>query len=142
MKVIFLDFDGVMNPENNYKPDCVFSKSAVKNLNKLLAEAPDAKIVVSSAWRHKGLEFVKDTLSKNGIDSERVTDITDLVHRNDRGHHIERYLKDHKEIKQFVILDDRNDMDKVLDHLVKISFMVGITSKDVKKALAILSDLV
>lgn len=138
MKVIFLDFDGVMNPENNYKPDCVFSKAAVKNLNKILSECPEAKIVVSSAWRHKGLKFVKDTLDKNGIDSGRVEGITDLPHRTDRGHHIERYLEDHKKIKQFVILDDRNDMDKVLDHLVKTSTIVGLTGKDAEAAIKML----
>lgn len=138
MKVIFLDFDGVMNPENNYKPDCEFSKAAVKNLNKLLGEHPDAKIVISSAWRRKGLKFVKEVLDKNGINSDKVVGITDEKHTTDRGHHIERYLQDIKFIKDFVILDDRRDMDKVLDHLVHINPRIGLTEKDIEEASKIL----
>lgn len=138
MNVVFLDFDGVLNTENKYSPTGDFSTSPCKNLNKLLEESPELKIVVSSNWRSKGFAKVKEILKKNGIDSDRVIDITDEAHRDNRGHHIERYVQDHKDIQHFVILDDKNDMDKILDHLVQINPVVGITTKDVEKALEIL----
>ena len=138
MKVIFLDFDGVLNTENNFSSTGDFSKSACKNLNKLLEDSRELKIVISSSWRHKGLKKVKEVLKGNGIDVSRVIDITDETDRDDRGHHIERFIADHPEIKHYVILDDKADMDKILDHLVQINPVVGLTSKDIQKALEIL----
>lgn len=139
MKVVFLDFDGVLNPYKNYKADCVFSKSAVQSLNDLLEKIPSLKIVVSSSWRHKGLDFVKEVLKKNGVDSSKVIDITDEKKREDRGKHVERWLSTHKEVSKFVILDDDNHMDKLMDRLVKTNSYVGLTEKDVRKALELLS---
>lgn len=138
MKVLYLDFDGVLNPFNNYSAKGDFSKSACKNLNKILKEEPELKIVVSSSWRRDGLEKVRKILQKNGIDSSKVIGITDETERDDRGHHIERHLKDHKDIESFVILDDHADMDKVLDRLVQTNPSIGLTSKDAEKALKIL----
>jgi hypothetical protein len=132
MKVLFLDFDGVVIING------VISKAAIGNLNKLLSQEPDLKIVVSSSWRHSGLSFVKGMLGNYGVDPKKVIDVTDLTQKDDRGHHIERYVLDHKDIKHFVILDDKNDMDKILDHLVQINPYIGITGSDSKKALDIL----
>lgn len=130
MKVVFLDIDGVLRVLNK------FSESAVKNLNKLLEEVPELKIVVSSAWRHKGLKYVKDMLEDNGVDSSRIIGITDTKKDSpDRGHHIERWLDKHKEVTKFVILDDKEDMDRVVKELVKTNPYVGLTSSDVKKAI-------
>src|ERR1022692_2393787 len=123
MNVLFLDFDGVLNTEKNHSSTGNFSKAACKNLQELLNEMPEVKIVVSSSWRRKGLSSVKSTLEKNGFDPKKIIDITDETDRDDRGHHIERYVKDHKEIEHFVILDDKSDMDKVLDHLVQTNPM-------------------
>ncbi len=138
MNIVFLDFDGVLNTESNPSSTGNFSKSACKNLNKLLEDFPSLKIVVSSSWRSKGLKKIKEVLEKNSIDPDKVIDITDEAHRDNRGHHIERFVEDHKDIERFVILDDHRDMDKILDHLVQINPVVGITTKDVKKALEIL----
>lgn len=133
MKVLFLDIDGVLNISNK------FSKASVKNLNLLLSSNPDLKIVISSSWRRKGLDFVKKVLSKEGIDSSKIIGATDLKDVDDRGHHIERYLEDHKEVTNFVIIDDVDDMDNVVDHLVQTNPLVGITTNDVKKAVDILA---
>jgi hypothetical protein len=131
MKIAFVDFDGMLKINGSFSP------SAIKNLNKLLKEEPDLKIVISSSWRHRGLKFCKNALEKQGIDPEKVVDTTDSTSRDDRGHHIERYVKDHG-LESFVILDDKNDMDKVLDHLVQTNSFVGLTEADTKKALDIL----
>ena len=131
MKVLFLDIHEVLRLNGKDSP------SAYRNLNKLLKDVPDLKIVVSSSLRHKGLKFVKELLAKNGVDKDRVIDVTDSTMRDDRGHHIERWIEDH-EPEAFVILDDHNDMDKVLDHLVQVNPHVGLTSANIKKALDIL----
>lgn len=133
MKVLMLDLDGVLIINGK------FSQAAVKNLNKLLKKVPDLKIVISSSWRHKGLKFVKDLLNTNGIDEDRIVGATDSTKRDDRGHHIERWVEDN-EPDSFAILDDKNDMDKILDHLVQVNPYVGLTSADVKKCLDILNE--
>jgi len=140
MKVVFLDFDGVLNTENSYSSTGDFSKAACENLHKFLNSMPGLKIVVSSSWRHKGLTKVKEILEKNGFAPKRVIDITDETERTDRGHHIERYVQDHKDIENFVILDDKADMDKILAHLVQINPVVGFTTKDAEKARKILKN--
>lgn len=134
MKVIFCDFDGMIRVGDK------FSKSAVSNLNKLLKEVPEAKIVISSSWRHKGMKVCKDTLSANGVDVGRVIGMTDIL-KNDpeRGHHIQRWLDSHKEVDKFVILDDKSDMRPEMRELVQTNPHVGLTSADVKKAVKLLS---
>jgi hypothetical protein len=53
MKIIFLDIDGVLNrhilQNNGY---CGIEQPHVQALNYILAKVPEAKIVVSSAWRY------------------------------------------------------------------------------------------
>ena len=132
MKIIALDIDGVLVVNG------VFSQAAVKNLNDLLAKEPDLKIVISSSWRHNGLQFCRDMLKYQGINEHKIIGTTDLVDKDDRGHHIERWVQDHKP-ETFVILDDKADMDGVIDHLVQTNPYIGLTGSDVKKALDILN---
>lgn len=53
MKVIFLDIDGVLNDhtqmENHY---CGTKYECVQQFNRILDAVPEAKIVISSAWRY------------------------------------------------------------------------------------------
>ena len=63
MKIIFLDFDGVLNPPNDVIrgtsydfTETKFGPKAVINLNKILSET-GAYIVVSSTWRK--MRFIK-----------------------------------------------------------------------------------
>jgi hydroxymethylpyrimidine pyrophosphatase-like HAD family hydrolase len=133
-KILFCDIDGVLIVNGT------FSQAAVKNLNELLTKEPELKIVISSSWRHNGLQFVKDMFKYQGINEHKIVGVTDPINRDSRGHHIERYLQDHKEIDKFVILDDKNDMDKVLNHLVQTNPYVGLTGSDVNKTLDILKN--
>jgi len=142
MRIIFLDFDGVLNTFTKFSEAGTFSKAAVSNLNRLLGSAPDLKVVISSAWRKHGLEFCKKLLEKNGIDSSIAIDCTDFdnvaegsIHR---GVYIARWLKQHPEVNHFVIIDDHSDMDDLSNHLVKTNSWIGITESDVSQALEIL----
>ena len=142
MKILFLDFDGVLNNHRNVDPDPeIFSPAACDNLRKLLDDEPDLRIVVSSAWRHGGKEYVRKVLSKNGIPRSKVVGITG----NDpgvRGAQIKAWLDAHDEldIESFVIIDDESDMEPLKDRLVKTQSYVGLTSKDVEDAKKILAN--
>lgn len=131
-RIIFCDWDGVI------KINGVFSKSAMNNLNIILNSHKDNKIVVSSSWRHKGLKFCKDTLENNGIDPDQVVGVTDPTHMDSRGHHITRYLQDHKNVKGYVILDDVDEFNGIESHLVLVNSYIGLTGSDVKKSIDIL----
>jgi len=132
VKIIYLDLDGVL------KVNGKFSKAAINNLQKILKAVPEAKIVVSSAWRSMGLKFVRDLLVDEGIDGDKIMRCTDMQHRTNRGHHIERDIDKH-DIKKFVILDDKADMDQVLGHLIQTNTSVGLTSKDAQEAIKMLN---
>ena len=138
MKVLFLDIDGVLNnfTAHNFKDK--FSEPACKNLNTLLQDVPDLSIVISSSWRHRGLDKMKEVLEKNGIDPKRAIDITG-DEDGERGNQIRCWLDRNPETSHFVIFDDNSDMESVKDNFVKINGYVGLTSADVDKAKEILN---
>lgn len=136
MKVIFLDFDGVLAPYGNRYEAGKFSKSCVENLNKILKACPEVKIVISSSWRRHGLTYVKDMLDKNGIDSSKVIGITP-EDKATREHHIQVYLDAHKDIEKFAILDD-DHMDVLKSHWVRTNKFIGLTETESKNAIEIL----
>jgi hypothetical protein len=150
MKVIFLDIDGVLNCEDAYRSGeceyiewetpvgtkdhhqsfCSWSKEW---LNKLINET-DAKIVISSTWRHSGIDFMKKVWELEGMSGE-IIGLTPSF-RGDikgytipRGCEIDHYLKNElkfnhinwdKDTQQeymnksgvdnYIIIDDDGDM--------------------------------
>ena len=140
MKVIFLDFDGVINPIS-FHHGSGFSKTACDNLQSILTKDPAVRIVVSSAWRRNGLEACQKNLKDNGIDYTKLVGLTDmeggLMPGPEREAQIERWLKDHPEVKQFAVLDDF-PLPKFKDRYVKINAYIGITQKDAEIISALL----
>lgn len=79
MRIIFLDFDGVMNTENYQarlrtegKPGwddfvTLFDPEAVANLNRILDAVPDARIVVESNWKVNGLDELRLMWAERGL---------------------------------------------------------------------------
>ncbi len=137
MKVLMLDVDGVLNnfKERNFGEN--FSSAACANLNSLLKKVPDLKIVISSAWRMWGLEYMKEVLKKNGIDESRVIDVTgneDGI----RGYQIQCWLNRNPGVTNMVIIDDESDMGDLTNKLAKTSSFIGLTSKEVDQAVEIL----
>jgi hypothetical protein len=135
MKIVFLDIDGVLIPGNG---SFAFSKVACKNLNSLLKQVPDLKIVISSSWRHAGMESVKKTLQNQKVDYAKVIDITG-DERGERGIQIQAWIDKHSEVTHFVCLDDDSDFSNMMDRLVRTNPNVGLTEADVKKAIDILN---
>lgn len=154
MKVIFLDFDGVITTaKSRYNLD----KDKIDLLGQII-DATDAKIVISSSWRRNTLDDTKTYLSTISHRVpfifpylDKVVDVSDRMysfklHRPDkhfrvhRGLEIHQYLDEHPEIKQYVILDD--DMDMLLcqkDNFVKTNSVKGLSMKYVTKAISILN---
>ena len=139
MKILFLDFDGTLNPYHNYSPQNIFAKTPLKNLYDLLDREPDLRIVVSSAHRFDGIDKVKKILKKNKIDLSRFEGITDLAREGDRGSHIKRYLDSRDDVTAYVALDDEDDFDGMMDRLVRVNGRIGLTSADTEKAIKILN---
>lgn len=163
MKIIFLDFDGVItNLESRY---CLNNKKM--ELVKRICDETGAKIVISSSWRVKDVETTLKSISESHRDNdpfilaEYVIDITPRFHFKyednyvtiHRGEEIQYIIDKYKyriykqestnvdRLDNYVILDDDTDM--LLwqaDHFIKTDPYEGITEDDVKKAISILND--
>lgn len=158
MKVIVLDFDGVLNSRGSFlyetrKRDALdeFQKEEVcpvnetlcnvccSNFQYILDKVPDAKIVISSSWRNLyELDWLKDKLSTYGIDSSRVIDKTPSVFSGDRGREVKLWLNDHPDVKEYVILDDNRVDGFDEDVFVRTSWNAGLTLEHSLKAIQIL----
>lgn len=134
MKIIFLDFDGVIvTAHTRYHsgdPYCVHL------LNRVIKKT-EAKIVVSSSWRVGcTVEELQTELKGWGVDGE-VIDKTPHIHRVIRGLEIDQWLREHPDVKSYVILDDDADM-LPNQLLVKTSSTHGMDYVDAEKAIQIL----
>jgi hypothetical protein len=140
VKVIFLDFDGVLNNRKwlsrGGSRDDVDPES-VRLLN-WLVDATQAKVVVSSTWRilHT-IEELRDTLDRAGFLGE-IIGVTPGG-GGTRGPQIQQWIDDNAFVGPFVILDDDSDMLHLLDKLVKTKFETGLEVSHVKKAIEILN---
>jgi hypothetical protein len=131
MKVIFLDFDGVINPIS-FHHGSGFSKTACANIQSILTKDPKVRIVISSSWRRNGLETCQKILKENGIDPTKVIGMIEEkggFMPDGRDEQITHWLETHKEVKSFVVLDDF-PMPKFGDNYVKTNSYVGLTQKD------------
>lgn len=112
MKVVFLDFDGVMTKPQNIlstkHEGLEFDKEAVKKVKHLL-DSTGAKIVVSSSWREgkKDADMVK-ILKVYGLDSYYLGKLPDTYFDEfpDKELDFITYVGNNPEISDFVIIDD------------------------------------
>ena len=118
MKVIFLDFDGVLNSEASFRHEIrrknsrvsdTLSVVACSNLQYILEQDSAVKIVISSSWRNMhSLQQLRDILSAYGITGTAVIGKTPSVLSGDRGHEINLWLADNPNVTKFVVIDDDN----------------------------------
>jgi hypothetical protein len=139
MKIAFLDFDGTINPITFHASAAGFSKAACAAVQFILTKDPSVRIVISSAWRRNGVEYCKNILKENGIDSTRVVGMLEEGNwePDHRAGQISRWLAAHKEVSNFVILDD-HPFPEFKSKAVKSNSYVGLTQQDALKALQIL----
>lgn len=120
MKVIFLDFNGVLDTYDN------MDEINPENLNRLkrIVDDCDAKVVISSSLKNsyyimgqfsKHFKQIVKELQQAGIEVIGIT-----PQANTRQEEIELYLENHPEVQQFCILDDDYEMDRLKEHLVKL----------------------
>jgi hypothetical protein len=116
MKVIFLDFDGVLNSEASFRMEVRRKNSKVSdtlnpvscsNLQYILDLDSSVKIVISSTWRklHTNVEL-GNILNSYGVTASRIIGKTPAVFSGDRGHEINLWLEDNPGITKYVIIDD------------------------------------
>jgi len=167
MKVIFLDFDGVLNPthymmclgrmwkesngliksQDDYGH--LFFDQNVTQLNRILNET-NAKIVVSSTWRLSGAKTILDMFIDRGMINcaNAFYDITPdhaqpqasgLCLSDARGDEIKAWLNEHPEVTKYVIIDDQNDMlQEQSPYFVRTNHFYGITKSNADLAIQIL----
>jgi hypothetical protein len=166
VKVIFLDFDGVLNSsasfilESNRRRKLMETDKAAgmlfrvnqtlchvccSNFQYILDHVPsDVKIVISSTWREiYDMDWLKAKLQSYGIDSSRVIDKTPACFvggftRAPRGQEISEWLEEHPEVTDYVILDDNSDMTVHMDKFVQTSWLTGLTLYNVEKTIDML----
>jgi hypothetical protein len=141
MKILFLDFDGVLNHDRLFNAKLVdevtfFDRAAVARVNTILAQS-GAKVVVSSSWRHAyDVDALRAILESHGFSGE-IVGVTPELHRP-RGLEICAWLEEHEHVETFVIVDDEDDMFPVADRLVQTSFEEGLLDEHVEAALRLL----
>lgn len=154
MKVIFLDFDGVLNIHpfiGRDKFGHIFNAKCVQNLETIIKQT-GAKIVVSSTWRMDGTDVMKQLWKERNLPGEiigctpkfntpRVMNAVELMEYRGRGLEIEEYINKHG-IKKYCIIDDDSDMlPSQMDYFVKCSFKTGLTKSLADLAIDILNDV-
>lgn len=144
-KILFLDFDGVITTHASHWK---ISSPKVIMINEICKET-DAKIVVSSSWKHgfkdvsKFIEHIRGKMSLI-YHSDNETFYSNIVGLTSskygyRGKEIKEYIDENK-IVDYVILDDDDDMlDEQLFRFVQTDSYEGITEREVHLCIDVLN---
>lgn len=139
MKVIFLDFDGVIN--DNSCEDNFVNPLFVRQIKKVIEET-GAKVVVTSNKRKDKSSCYKNYISpllQMGIEIYDYTTFMNGKLEEARELEIEAYLMEHPEIEEFVIIEDDYVMQRLYDHQVFIEYSNGFVSEYVEPVIRILN---
>ena len=153
MKIIFLDFDGVMDTayyghvlgkdgrSANDEFGAIFDPNCVKCLKEII-DKTGAEIVVTSSW--KSLMTYRDMLNmweQRGLPGY-VIDMTPVTSTcRHRGDEIDAWLKECKEDCQYVIIDDideSNFNEHQLPRLIVVNPYHGLDKEAAEKAIELL----
>ena len=167
-KVIFLDFDGVLNTENyqaqlyrDGKPQWddfgqVFDPEAIENLKMVLDAVPDALLVINSSWKLEGFGKMKELWKKRGLPGQihgitpdyvpdllniDLEDYDNIAMLAGKGNEVKQWLENNApEGCLYVIIDDVPDFFPEQEaHLVRTDPRVGIRMEDAVKAISLLN---
>jgi hypothetical protein len=155
MRVLFLDFDGVLNSvrffgadsKRGYRrarrikyelPHEAIDPAAVACLNAIV-ERTGAKVVVSSTWRTVfGCESIAVFLERRGFVGE-VVGCTPQIKSAQRGEEIAAWIADEGPVDAFAILDDHADMAHLKPRLVQTDTATGLLPEHVERVVALLA---
>lgn len=153
MKLVFLDFDGVLNSEAFFKtyhrrgnpPIEWIDPAAVTILDEVVTRS-SSRVIISSTWRLAfDFDEVIATLREKGFRGE-VVGRTGKAKGN-RGLEIGLYLATRERavlqglaepLESFVIVDDDADMGPLLPRLVKTDYRTGLQRHHVEPMLTLL----
>lgn len=159
MRVLFLDFDGVLNSERWMlaQPKTVnflraLDRAAVSLLAEIISRT-QARIVVSSSWRRMySLDALRAILVESGLPAScEVIAVTPALDRSPdgdkfvRGDEIQHWLDEASrgeqadKIELFAILDDDDDMAHLGHRLVRTSFKTGLDRAAVERTITLLT---
>lgn len=143
MKVIFLDFDGVINNWDHFE---LVDYKNVKYLLEIIKET-DAKVVVSSSKKYLFqindkidyrntyyYEYIK-LLEEYGVN---IYDVTPYVEEK-RELEILSYLNNNSNIEEYLILDDDDVYESLMEHTVFLDWYNGILEEHVNPSIEILN---
>lgn len=148
MKIIFLDFDGVITtPASRW---CI-DPNKVKHIESII-QTTGAKLVISSSWSvgsRNAEEFINKlfntfksltgSVREKSLFIESIIDVTDHMGIL-RGDEIQRWLDSH-EVESYVIIDDDDDVgENQLFNFVQTDTFEGITEREVHLAIDILNN--
>lgn len=150
MKVIFIDFDGVLNTEKYVRSCAEFGliiDPSKMTLLKQITYATDARIVLSTSWREHwdevpqncdniGIE-INNIFEQHGLHIIAKTPILNRCREDE----IAEWLKSNPQVVNFVILDDKFlDSELIRGHFVKTSgYSKGLDVDSIEKAIDILN---
>lgn len=116
MKVLFLDFDGVLNSAASFlwekrkktlRIQDTLSPICASNLQFILERDRDIKVVISSTWRRiHTLVELKNVLDKYGVFDAKIISQTPMYMDSHRGREIRAWLDDNPNVTKYAILDD------------------------------------
>ena len=154
MKIIFLDFDGVMDTSyynhvlrkegkpGSDKYGCIFDPCCIQNLKHIIEET-GAHIVVTSLWKRvMSYKDILDMWAYRGLPGF-VTDVTpNPTNRKSRGDEIDAWLNECSTEVQYVILDDLRANyfnEHQLPRFLKVDPMWGLDEDTAERAIELLN---
>lgn len=149
-KIIFLDIDGVLNNFVDSWPNqfgegaqstYVVDPRCILAFYHLLAEVPEAKVVMSSTWASYPRQMAYLHLVMPGLKERLHPDwITPRKLSSTRGQEIGMWLGDHPEVTHWVVLEDGRDawLDLHKLNVIQTNTVTGLTTENAIKAVEIL----
>lgn len=151
MKVIFLDFDGVLNhdgldPDNRMERAQGFANPSIALFGEKVAlvaricQQTGASIVLSTAWRHHFSQpVIEGWLAEKGLTAP-IVGLTPSKTSSWRTHEIRWYLEDNPDISRYVVFDDMDLRDGKFDLFIRCDPMEGLTEEQAEEAIAYLNE--
>lgn len=163
-KILFLDFDGVLNTEHYQgllqyqgKPwqdeyGAFFDPNVVKQLRRII-DATGADIVIESSWKYLGLDAMKELwevrnlpgtiidITPSSVSDEYLLKNLDTTMLHCKGMEIASWLTEraNQNIRYAIIDDEYVILDSQLPHFILTNPYEGITEEQANRAISILN---
>ncbi len=134
----FLDVDGVLNKESDWRIPFSVNEDCLRNFATLIKADSDPHIILSSTWRagytNTGIMSARgSSLSERLMRYNITVEDTTPVSNKTRQEEIEYYIRRHN-IASYVVLDDDESLFPNRDriNLYLTDYKTGLTEKDIK----------